>query len=332
VLVFNGNWKGIAGFIMQIRPLAILVLAGFFPSLSAFAGAHAGPNAPAAQAAAEADGDGFTPSEADTGTDPRDFAPKFMPYYRYTELENGLEQNEVVAFGLFAFSKKFAMTYEIPLAVDRNVKGTDLRDPDTGVCSGFLGGGGAPTLPNGLPAEGDCQETSLGDMNLRFMYRTDWNFLGADWLYGAQLDFPTATKDEIGSETFNIAPMIAPVWDLNFWPGPGAFAALMNFYFTDVWKDDGRDDVSMYVGRWFFMLPLRAPGPGLFDGLYLLPEVQPIYNFEESDASFWIAPELGKLLAPGRIMYLKPGWGVDPDAEFGERDFTFEVGFRYLMD
>jgi len=36
----------------------------------------------------------------ETGTDPRDFAPKFMPYYRYTELENGLEENVLTLFGL----------------------------------------------------------------------------------------------------------------------------------------------------------------------------------------------------------------------------------------
>ena len=52
----------------------------------------------------------------ETGTDPRDFAPKFMPYYRFTELENGLEQQEFVLFGMYAFAPKFAMTYEIPLA------------------------------------------------------------------------------------------------------------------------------------------------------------------------------------------------------------------------
>ena len=32
-----------------------------------------------------------------TGTDPRDFAPKFMPYVRHTELENGLEQTALVS-------------------------------------------------------------------------------------------------------------------------------------------------------------------------------------------------------------------------------------------
>lgn len=267
-----------------------------------------------------------------TGTDPRDFAPKFMPYYRYTELENGLTQNDVTLFGLFAFSPKFAMTYEIPVARHRDVSDTDLFDPMTGECAGFLPGGGSPTLPNGLPAEGDCQETGIGDMNLRFLYRTDWSLLGADWIVGAQFDFPTANKDELGTETLLIAPLIAPVWDLTFWPGPGAFVAMMNFYSTDIYKDTGRGNVSMYIGRWFFMLPLRAPGPGLFDGIYLLPEMQPIYDFETSDFSFWFAPEFGKVLKPGVIVYAKPGWGVGNGSNTGERDFTFEFGLRYFMN
>ena len=62
-----------------------------------------------------------------TGTDPRDFAPKFMPYYRYTELENGLEDNMLTLFGLYAFTPKFAMTYEIPVGLNRDVGGTDLK-------------------------------------------------------------------------------------------------------------------------------------------------------------------------------------------------------------
>ena len=36
--------------------------------------------------------DKFAAGEDDaTGTDPRAFGPKFMPYYRYTELDNELE-------------------------------------------------------------------------------------------------------------------------------------------------------------------------------------------------------------------------------------------------
>ena len=79
----------------------------------------------------------------ETGTDPRDFAPKFMPYYRYTELENGLKENVLTMFGLHAFSPDFAMTYEIPLGMKRDVRGTDLHNGD-----GTCGPGAVP------PAEG----------------------------------------------------------------------------------------------------------------------------------------------------------------------------------
>lgn len=260
----------------------------------------------------------------ETGTDPRDFAPKFMPYYRYTELENGLEQNELVMFGLFAFSSKLAMTYEIPLAYERDITDTDLYKKGL---AGDIPGGGI-VLPNPLPvqAESDGKETGIGDMNLRFMYRHDWDFLGFDWLSGVELVFPTANEDVLGSETFLIKPMLTVVRDIGFWPAPGAFFALMNFYSFDAWKDSSRDDVSMYIGRYFFMLPVHP------SGIYLLPEIQAIYDFEEDHFSAWIGPEVGKLLAPGRILYLKPGFGIDPDKDAGDRDWSFEVGFRYFFD
>ena len=37
-----------------------------------------------------------------TGTDPRDFGNKFMPYYRYNKIDNGLESHEAVLFGLIS--------------------------------------------------------------------------------------------------------------------------------------------------------------------------------------------------------------------------------------
>lgn len=264
-------------------------------------------------------------SIGETGTDPRDFAAKFMPYYRYTELENGLEQNELVLFGLMPFSKKFAMTYEIPLAYKRDITDTAACAglPDT-PCLGTVPGGGA-TLPNGLPAEGDGEENGIGDMNLRFMYRTDWSMLGGDWLVGAEFVFPTASEDELGSETFIVKPMVAYVRDLGFWPAPGAFMASMNFYSRDAWKDNGRGDVEQYIGRHFFMLPIHP------SGIYALPEIQTIYDFEADHFSLWIGPEIGKLLAPGRIVYVKPGWGVDADADKGDRKWSFEMGFRWFF-
>jgi hypothetical protein len=256
----------------------------------------------------------------ETGTDPRDFAAKFMPYYRYTELKNGLEQQEVVLFGLVPLSKKFAMTYEIPLAYHRDITETSAYKNKISKISG-----GDVTIPGGLPfdAEGDGRETGIGDMNLRFFYRTDWKLLDSDWLIGSEFVFPTANEDVLGNETFLIKPMLTLVKDISFWPAPGAFFAMMNFYSFDAWKDSSRESVSQYIGRYFFMLPLHP------SGIYALPEIQFIYDFKNDKESLWIGPEIGKLLAPGRILYAKPGFGIDPDP--ADREFTFEAGFRWFF-
>ncbi len=267
-----------------------------------------------------------------TGTDPRDFANKFMPYYRYTELENKLEQNELVLFGLIALSPKIAFTYEVPLAYERDISDTDLFNSSTGTCGP---GTGVPpgdiTLPGGLPAgvidglEGDCKESGVGDMNFRLLFNVgEW--LGGDWLVGAQFNIPLATEDVLGSETFSLAPMVTYVRDIKAYPAPGAFFALMNFYQFDVWKDENRADQSLYIGRWFVMLPLSKKFK-----IYALPEFQPIYDFENDHFSFWAGPEFGKMLDGGNILYLKPGFGVTPHESQGDRDFTFEFGWRKFL-
>jgi hypothetical protein len=275
-------------------------------------------------ARAESGTDAVAAAEAvEMGTDPRDFAPKFMPYYRYTELENDLKQHELVAFGLLAFTKKFAMTYEFPLAKEVDIKDTDFfkaglpRSPAGGV-----------VLPSGIPAEGDGEETGVGDGNVRFFYRLG-SALGGDWLAGAQINLPTASDDLLGAEQLQLAPMLTWIYDLPFWPAPGSFFAGMNFYFFDVFGESSAEDVSQYVGRWFLMFPLTPPDKPVIGGMYLLPEFQPVYDFEQDHFSFWAAPEVGKMLSPGNIVYVKPGWGVSPDEV--DRKFTIEVGWRWFF-
>ena len=110
----------------------------------------------------------------ETGTDPRDFAPKFMPYYRKTELKNGVETQALTAFGLVAFTPKFAMTYEIPLGYKLDVTETSINNGDNtcGPGGSFAPGEGLPPIE--IPGvQGNCQETGMGDMNLRFMYSSD---------------------------------------------------------------------------------------------------------------------------------------------------------------
>jgi hypothetical protein len=266
------------------------------------------------------------PAQGQTGTDPRDFAPKFMPYMRTTELGNGLIENQMTLFGLFAINPKLAITYEVPLAYERDVTDTSLRDPMTGLCGGSIPGGGL-VLPNGQVAEGDCQEIGVGDMNMRIMYTTNWTALGGDWIIGSQFNFPTASSSVLGGETFSLAPFFAYVRDITSYPAPGAFFALMNFYQFDVARDDGRPEQSMYIGRWFVMLPINEKHK-----IYLLPEFQPIYDFEADHFSFWVGPEIGKMFGPGQIGYIKPGWGVNVNDIHGDREFTFEIGFRWFLN
>jgi hypothetical protein len=239
-----------------------------------------------------------------TGTDPRDFASKFMPFSLHTELENGLEVNQINVFGLFAFDKDFAVTYDAPMSKEINFDDTD-SPLDT---------------VNGM-----------GDFGLRFFYKPEsTQFPETSHMFGAETLFPTATEKFLGGDATIFSPMYVYVKNVTI-TGPG-FLALMNFMDFDIAKDDGVDKTRRYRGRWFAMIPLAKPGPNFLDGWYLLPELQPVYDFEADDDEFslWFAPELGKVVASNFVMYAKPGWGIVKDAET-DRDFTFEFGFRYFM-
>ena len=232
-----------------------------------------------------------------TGTDPRDFSLKWMPYYRYTELENGLIQQDLTAFGTVPFSPKLGMFYEVPLAQYR-----DFRD--------------VPELPDGAPTEG----IGVGDIDLKFLFA--W---GDNVLLGTDFVLPTATDAALAGNAFLFAPIVGFVFDTPFY----GFIAALNLYFFDVYKESSALKTSRYVGRVFLMQPLTKPGPW-WGGLFLLPEWQPIYDFETKDYSSWIGVEAGKMISEGRIAYIKPGWGIS-NSESTDRKVTFEAGFRWFF-
>jgi hypothetical protein len=246
--------------------------------------------------------------EDSTGTNPAGFANKFTPYYTYTELENGLEVQQLVLSGFIAFNKDVGMTYDLPMGEQIDFSG--LAPP----------GNAAPTVVNGM-----------GDLILRILAKpSSMQFKDSSHIFGMETTFPTANDPVLGGDTTIMSPMYVYVKDVQI-TGPG-FIALINLYDFDLFKSVGQQSVSRYRGRWFAMIPLARPGPNLLDGLYLLPEVQPVYDFERDDNKFslWIAPELGKLLSKKLVVYLKPGWGTVKD-DPTDRDFTFELGFRYFI-
>jgi len=242
--------------------------------------------------------------ENKTGTDPRDFSLKWMPFIRYTELENGLTQQDLTLFGTVPFSPRLGLFFEVPVA-----QYVDFSD--------------VPGIPAGTDAIG------LGDISLKFIHNPE--ALGFTFgkegkksggiLLGVDFVFPTATDDALAGDALLFAPLVGIVVDM---PLHGFFA-MLNLYYFDVYKKDGAPDTSRYVGRWFYMQPLTPPGKW-WGGLYLMPEFQPVYDFETKDSSAWIGLEFGKMFAPGRIGYIKPGWGIS-NSELVDRDYTFEVGF-----
>ncbi len=84
--------------------------------------------------------------EDQTGTDPRSFSNKWMPFFRSQKLENGLKQYDLMAFGTVGFSPQVGMFYEVPLAQYR-----DFRD-----ISGF-------------PPGADSTVIGVGDTSLKFL-------------------------------------------------------------------------------------------------------------------------------------------------------------------
>jgi hypothetical protein len=243
-----------------------------------------------------------------TGTDPRVFSDKWMPYYRYTELDNGLTQQDLTAFGTVRFNDRLGVFFEVPLAQYR-----DFSD--------------VPGVPAGTDAIG------MGDIDLKFLWRPealDFSY-GKDGgksgsiMFGTDFLLPTGTDDALSGDALLFAPIAAIVLDM---PLHG-FIAMLNLYYFDVYKEDSAPKTSRYVGKWFYMQPLTKPGPW-WGGLFLLPELQPIYDFETEDFSAWVGVELGKMFAPGRIAYIKPGWGID-NSELTDRESTIEVGFRWFF-
>jgi len=253
--------------------------------------------------------------EDSTGTDPRDFSAKFMPYYRHVKLDNGIEIDSTTFFGMIPFSKTFAMTYEIPFnQVD--IGGLTL---DGTIDPPF-------TSPIGIPPMGITEQTGLGDLNLRF-FTPVGRALNMTWIAGVETWLPTHTQDILGADRVTLAPLVANILDLTFLPMPGAFLAMMHFYEFDVYGDSDESHVSRYKGRWFFMIPLSERFK-----LYNLTEMQPIYDFINDNFSFWVGPEFGTgLLGEGIMVYIKPGWGIDPNTLKGDRDYTLELGFRYFI-
>ncbi len=283
----------------------------------------------------------------DNGTNPASLGFKFMPYYRYTELNNGVKAIEdLVLFALIdlpMISPFSALVLEWPVrttldfgAIAEGVlslPGEVVTVPEIPCAPPVCGG----NLPFPLPVEGVARGfdiSGVGDFRLRYLQGIKFipgKKPGAATvlLVGLDVMTPAASDPILGDETWYGSPIFAHIHNLN----PTTFFAFLHFYFFDWAEADGADpinqdkDIGFYLGRYFFQKAWPK------SGFYLLPELQVIYD--DKSANEWsvhFMPEFGKSFNAGNLgltSYIKPGWAIDgPDA--GERSFSVEFGIRMI--
>jgi len=288
-----------------------------------------------------AEGDGVQ----DNGTNPASFGFKFMPYYRYTELNNGVKSGEdLVLFALIDLPKISpfsALVLEWPVlkSLDFGAVAEDfLALPEEFVAIPEI-----PCAPptcaanRPVPVEAVARGfdiSGVGDFRLRYlqgikMFQGKKPGASTVLMVGLDVMTPAASDPILGDETWYGSPIFAHIHNLD----PTSFFAFLHFYFFDWAEKSGADpinqdkDIGFYMGRFFFQKAWPKPG------YYLLPELQVIYDNEsENDLSVMFMPEIGKSFKAGTLgvtAYAKPGWAIDgPDA--AERRFSVEFGIRLI--
>ena len=241
-----------------------------------------------------------------TGNKPSTFNYRINPYVRYNKLENGAEIMDysvflmmpVKWFGLF----EGAFVYEGPVVRDQ-----DLTD---------IGGG---------------KDTGYADPVIRApMIFKPFQTGKFNWIpvFIQEFTLPWGSG-ELGGDTLVMSPGGGFVISSN----PRWFLAAIQFYDFDISKSSGAEDVNRIRMRYFLQY-MASPK----HRIYVMPEFQASFDFETDENNFWIAPELGKVIRPvqgssaGIVVYAKPGFGIGNKSNSFEREWSMEVGVRWMWD
>ncbi len=272
----------------------------------------------------------------DNGTDPGSLGLKHLPYYRYTELDNGVIDSDAITLFTMVplpLTPFTALVFEWPVMKYRDYSslftptGELIGDPE----------GGAPGLPGGVPfIEGVAAPRVIrqniqgfGDFRIRLIQGVGMvKSIKTVFLVGGDIVLPWASDYMLSAGAYQVSPLFAHVTNFN----PLSFIAVLHFYFFDAgqgtWKDEpfAQDaDIGFYLARIFFQKAWKS-------GYYFLPEAQVIYDtkVDEGGFSLWIGPEVGAVLgnSPAITGYIKPGFGISPDP--GERKWSVEFGIRII--
>jgi hypothetical protein len=279
------------------------------------------------------------------GTNPASMSFKFMPYTRFTELENGVTSSDILTlFAMIPIPLTPATAINVEWPVQKSFDASavvlplleGILDPEDGIpCAPPVCGGNRnlPEIPLEAVAAG-FDQNGIGDLKLWFLqglklFGTPGEGKTTALLGGFQLNLPTASAPILGDEKWELSPMFAHIHNFS----PVSFLAFMHLYTFDFADKNGiselhkESEVDFYLGRYFFQYAWAK------SGWYILPELQVAYDFNsDNDWSAHFMPEVGKSFKAGSTgitTYIKPGWAVmSPDPS--ERSFSVEMGIRLI--
>ncbi|MGI9325781.1 MAG: hypothetical protein ACR2PZ_11225 [Pseudomonadales bacterium] len=244
--------------------------------------------------------------EVKTGNKPSTFNYRINPYIRHNSLENG---TEVTDYSVFAMApvKWFgkapgAFVYEGPISRDQDF--TDI---------------------------GGVESTGMADPVIRGPFILKPFQLGKyNWIPVIIPEFTLPIgSEELTGDTLVFSPGGGFVISSN----PRWFAALVQFYDTDISKSSGRPDVDRLRLRYFLQYMISPK-----HRFYMMAEFQGVFDFETDEENFWFAPEFGKVITPpkgdkaGFVVYAKPGYGINNQSNSFEREWSLEVGVRWMWN
>ncbi len=241
-----------------------------------------------------------------TGNKPSTFNWRVNPYVRHNSFENDAEVTDYSVF-LMAPVKWFgkfdgAFVYEGPVSRDQDF--TDI---------------------------GGTQDTGFADPVIRTpMIFKPFQLGKFNWIpvLIPEMTLPWGSE-ELTQDTLIMSAGGGFVISSN----PRWFLAAIQFYDFDLSKSSGRDDVDRIRMRYFLQYMVSPK-----HRIYVMPEFQATFDFESDEDSFWIGPEIGKVISPiqgsnaGFVVYAKPGFGINNKSNSLEREWSIEVGVRWMWN
>jgi len=281
----------------------IIFMAGEAPSSASLPPATTGSGGEGAAGGQAGEGSGG----ADNGTDPTAFKRRLSIYNEYSKLRDGTAIDVAHTEISFPVLKADDGSYKGLLKINIPLVFADVKEPPIGDASG------------------------LSDIYFRFAYTPPKIGESIKPIVGMDFFFPSAANDVIFNITasrFIDLPLGTGKFELVPWGG-FVYAPSPNFLFAPLYFDafavGGRRDVpGVHIGLWRLFVMYAWS-----NGIYVLPEMQIITNYRTGDSDFFPRFELGKAFKDGTTFYVKPGVGIDPDAQ--NRTWGIEFGVKCVF-